>query len=279
MRRPVRPGLVAVFTIFLIAGQRHSATAQMPPPGGMLGPLHPALIDINNNGRPTPGVDMPIVPTFSPLSNTLTIVNPWQDCNGSGALHNGFVLTFDLITGLPTKATRDRGDQIETIIPTGYFTPTEPDAFHMTVTKAGVTVKSGDLALIDSGHGYFSGIAINGNVVANIDFTYADLNVDGVADFISLPWGQTAALGVKTNFGCGPGGTTPQIWVPLINNQIVLDLDGNGQPDPNFLASPPVAPANLYAAIPTLSTSALVLFAVTLLGLSLFQLRRVGLGF
>jgi len=277
MRRPARPVFAAVFAILLFAVQRPSATAQIP--GGMLGPNAPALVDTNNNGRPTPGVDLPIIPTFDSASNVLTIVNPWQDCNGSGALHNGWLFSFNPSTGLPDKATRDRGDQIETIIPTGYFSPTEPDAFHMTVTKGGTIIKQGDLALIDSGHGYFSGISIDGSVVASIDFTYADLNYDGIADFISLPWGQTAALGVKMNFGCGPGGTTPQIWIPLINNQIVLDLDGNGQPDPNFFASPPLAPGNLYAIIPTLSTSALVLFAATLLGVGLFQLRRVGLGF
>jgi hypothetical protein len=69
---------------------------------------------------------------------------------------------------------------------------------------------------------------IPGAVVFALDLSYADVDADGCADYVSVPWGQTAGI----------GGGGPQVFIPLADSDgdsrpdsIVMDLDGNGAAD------------------------------------------------
>jgi hypothetical protein len=56
---------------------------------------------------------------------------------------------------------------------------------------------------------------ILGRLAFAFDLTYADVDADGCADYVSVPWAQTGAI----------GGGGPQVFIPL------ADTDGDGRPD------------------------------------------------
>jgi hypothetical protein len=250
-----------------------------PPQGGMLGPHAPAVLDTDGSGDPSQ-CDTPIVPLYDSLADRITIPNPFEDCNKSGALHDQFFLLRNG-SGTPTEIYRDRGDQTEILTPTGFFTPNQPLSGHLDIQKLGSTVKSGDGSLVPGGPEYFTGVTggqtLGGNVSATMSFVYKGTDGNGNPAYISLPWSQLAALGVLGN-NCNTD--VPQVFIPLSNRKIVLDLNGDGVPDPIFFSSPPLAPpVRVTAGIPTVSRGVMALLAAALVGAGLLQLRRGGLGF
>jgi hypothetical protein len=232
----------------------------------------PALIDTSEDGKPTPGVDQQINPLYCAQTKMLTITNPWQDCNGSGANHNQFLVGFDGKTGLINSVMRDRGDQQEEVDVTG-LSGGQPDAFSMKVTK-GATQTTGNAFLIPGPGGNFTGIHLGAPIDLDLDFVYEDINGDGKPDYLSLPWAQMGAVGAFAN--CGPSrpdSLIPQIFIPLSNGKIAVD------DVPGFPPGPKIAPDSIYPSVPTLSRSVTMLLAVLLLSVGMFQLRRSGLGF
>lgn len=260
-----------------------SAQCFTPPlGGGMLGPNAangdaPAFLD-NGDGVPSCG-DTPIVPTFDTQLDRLTIPNPYQDCDESGAMHNQFNLMRDK-SGMPIELFRDRDDQTEVLMPTGFFAPFQPMSGQLDILKMGNTVKSGQGHLIPAG-GFFSGVSggqtMGGSVQATMSFVYTGTGGDGGPAYISLPWAQVAGLGILATSCPTP---VSQIFVPLSNGRIVLDLNGDGVPDPGLFSSPPLThQAATGAGIPAISRGTMALLAAALVGAGLFQLRRGGLGF
>jgi hypothetical protein len=79
--------------------------------------------------------------------------------------------------------------------------------------------------------------------------TLVDVNSDGCADYVSIPASQAAGLGMTPiPAGCKDAGKSPQVFVPLADSNgdskpdsIMMDLDGNGVPDPDFAPSARVA--------------------------------------
>jgi hypothetical protein len=230
----------------------------------------PALIDTNGDG-PTPATDGAITPTFCPGTNTIVIQNPWQDCDGSGALHNSFLVTFDPITNQVLSISRDRGSEQENIVPT-YDALGNPSQFSMTVDKGGTTAQQGSATLLRDGTGAYSGLFFGPPINLELDFVF-HYGSNGLPDYVSFPWSQTAAIGVKTNPGCGPAsdGSTPQIWVPLFNGIVDLNPELPGLPPPIRVGS--------NQRVPTLSGAMTIALAVSILGVGIFQLRRSGIGF
>ena len=234
--------------------------------------LKPALIDTNGDG-PTPQTDGTITPLFCP-PNTLLIQNPWEDCNKSGDLHNSFLLTFDPSTNQILSITRDRGNEQEDIVPS-YDGAGNPNQFAMSVHKGGSIVQQGSATLLKNTLGEYTGILFGDPINLELDFVY-HIGPDGKPDYVSLPWSQTAALGVGVNGGmdgCGPvpDGSTPQIWVPLVNG--VLDVN------PVVPGIPPILKVSVSRTIPTLSGGMTIALAVLILAAGMFQMRRSGLGF
>lgn len=279
--------LLLASSIMATASFLRAQCATPPLGGGMLGPNPakgdaPAFFDSDGSGGPSP-CDETILPTYDSLSDAITIPNPYQDCDGSGALHNQFFLLRDK-GGTPTEIHRDRGDQTEVLTPTNFFAPFEPTSGHLDIFKNGSLIKSGDGHLVPAG-GFFGGVSggqtLGGNVSAAMSFIYGGQAPDGGPAYISLPWSQLAALGLLNHIdGNCPAGDPPPIFVPLSNGKIVLDLDGDGAPDPPFFNSPPLTrQAAIGEGIPAVSRGTMALLACALVGAALFQLRRGGLGF
>jgi hypothetical protein len=264
MRIPAR--LVPTVVISLLVMLGAGAVGAQPSCDPVF--LKPALIDTNGDG-PTPGTDGTITPLFCP-PDTLLIQNPWQDCNGSGAFHNAFLLTFDPKTNQILSISRDRGNEQENVVPT-YDPLGNPTEFAMTVNKGGSTAQQGSATLLRDGSGAFSGIFFGPPIDLQLDFVF-HFDQNGRPDYMSLPWSQTAAIGVKTNPGCGPAsdGSTPQIWVPLVNGTIDVN--------PVLPGIPPLRVGSNQK-IPTLSGGMTLALAASILAAGLFQLRRSGLGF
>jgi len=235
--------------------------------------LKPVLIDTDGNG-PTPATDGTIDPQYCPGPQTLVIQNPWEDCNKSGDLHNSFLLAFDPITNQILSITRDRGGEQENIVP-GYDAGGNPSQFAMTVNKGGSVVQEGTATLLKNTLGEYTGIFFGDPINVQLDFVF-HIGPNGQADYVSLPWSQTAALGHGVQggmTGCGPvpDGSVPQLWIPLVNG--VLDVN------PVLPGIPPILKVSVSRTIPTLSSGMTIALAVSILAVGLFQLRRSGLGF
>lgn len=75
-----------------------------------------------------------------------------------------------------------------------------------------------------------------GNIRFQVSLSYADVTGDGCPDFVSIPWSQTASLGV-------PAGND-QVFIPLADSDgdgrpdsIQFDLDGDNVQDPDIQGS------------------------------------------
>jgi hypothetical protein len=240
-----------------------------------------AFFDSDGSGGPSP-CDEPIFPTYDAGLDRITIPNPFQNCDGSGNMHNQFDIHRDG-SSTPIALFRDRGDQTETLTPTGFFEPLQPMSGQLDIMKFGSLVKSGHGHLVPAG-GYFSGVeggqTLGGSTSATMSFVYTGTGGDGGPAYLSLPWSQLAALGLLNHIDTNCPTDPPQIFVPLSNGHIVLDLDGDGVPDPGFFSSPPLTKqAAVGFGIPAASRGTMALLAAALVGVGLFQLRRGGIGF
>jgi hypothetical protein len=115
-------------------------------------------------------------------------------------------------------------------------------------------------------------IAGNINMMATLVFTPN-------ASHVSIPTSQATMLGARGGL-CGPS-FIPQIWVPLADTDgdgrgdtIILDLDGNGIPDPQFYGSGRLGAIG----VPTTNTVGLSILMVLLGSIGAWYLgqRRLG---
>lgn len=263
------------------------------------GPNFPALVDSNGNGRPDPGVDAPFTPRASAGEGTL--ISPWQ-CDTS-APSNYF--SFDDPSGGRYQTVRRQTYGREQAVTVTQATAggaaisfslseTNPSA---AAAREGqrVTAATGAGGFVDNnGDGIYDGVSGSGNrgsgpVSVSTGFVLSDITGDAYPDYVSVPWSQSAALGVKPNFQCTPGNPTPQVFVPLADSNgdghpdsVILDLDGDTVPDPDVYQSPILAPnptGGLAAnEVPTLSQWGLVGLAASLAAAGWLFLRKSGLG-
>jgi hypothetical protein len=263
----------------------------------MFGPLNPAPVDVAGLFTATPSG-----PCAVPMrtGTTLSLFHPWSDIPATGTLCG-----FNAVTGKYTAICRTTpGGLTQMISVTGfspfrapgktttYSVPTYPSSFSYTETGT-PSPKNGTGTLVDqNGDGIFDGIALTGGSTnITLPFVYVDINGDGFADYVSLPWSQAALFGINPNGGVlapGAGGKNPQIWVPLADtngdgkgDSIVFDLTGSGVPDPDLYSSPamgPVrAPASVAPPIPTFSEWGVLwtVLALTLVGLWQLKIHAV----
>jgi hypothetical protein len=225
-----------------------------------------AFFDSDGSGGPSP-CDQPVLPLYDAILDRITLPNPFQDCDGSGNLHNQFDIHRDG-SSTPIDLVRDRGDQTETLTPTGFFEPFQPMSGQLDIIKGGDVVKSGQGHLVQGGGGFFNGVA-GGQTLGGSTSAY-----------ISRPWSEIAALGLLGHIQTNCPTDAPQVFVPLSNGRIVLDLNGDGVPDPGLFSSPPLTrQAAVGFGVPAVSRGTMALLAAALVGVGLFQLRRGGLGF
>jgi hypothetical protein len=280
MRKRTRV-LVLASSILATASFLRAQCANTPQTGGMLGPNAPILLDTDGNG-PT-GCDGTIIPLYDSQTDRITVPNPFQDCDESGGMHNEFNLLRDQ-DGTPIQLFRDRDVETEILTPTGFFAPNQPMSGHLLIQKFGSTVQEGDGHLVMGGGGFFTGVeggqTFGGDTSAAMSLVYGGTGPGGGPAYVSLPWSQLAGLGLLNHVSTNCPADVPQVFIPLSHGRIVLDLDGDGIPDPGFFSSPPLtAEAASGNGIPAVSRGTMALLAAALAGAALFQLRRGGLGF
>jgi hypothetical protein len=122
------------------------------------------------------------------------------------------------------------------------------------------------LTLIDqNADGASDAIQLSGRDVPNTTVNLVQMSSEG-RTFISIPWALAGALGVKGNY--------PPVFIPLSSGRIILDLDGDGVPDPTLLTSPPLAGAPLAPTVPTLSEWGMIFLTLLLMVGGIAVLRR-----
>lgn len=269
------------------------ALAQPVCPGGdlgMIGPCSPILVDTDTTPGPTPGTDTEIVPVMTGPS-TMLIPNPWEDCQDVTPSTPKNVLQLSrasLVGGGPfTVGTRTTDNQQERIGVTQYDAG-RPIHFAMNVEKpVGSGHASGDGGVVDANgdHIYddIEGTGGGGEMGA-INFLI-DIVIDGSGNYATIPWAEADALAVQSS-PCVNGGLPAPIHFPIadstgdgVRDAIVLDLDGNGIPDPQFLLGPVIAGAQAARfSVPTLSQWGILLAGLAIAAVAWIQIRSSGLG-
>jgi len=235
---------------------------------GMLSPTRPVIVDSNGDGMPGAGdgTALPSVPIAVGAGVLSTITNPWS-CGGN---YNQVLFTNQVGGTWRTAARQDKGGRMQTA---AVDTVSGNRAIHMTMDETG-SGKTGGGGFVDTNTDgiYDRIVGSTPDYTINIGMVFADTTGDGMGDYVSIPWAQSSLLGVNHSDSCGVGGSRdPQIWVPLadtdgdgLGDSVVLDLDGGGVPDPNFLWGPIIGPAAATVSVPSLSTIGLILLAAGL---------------
>ncbi len=198
----------------------------------MVGPQFPILVD-NGDGRPGGG-DTQLLPRQSG-ANTLELPTVFS----CGTQPNNVVtLGSPDASGKFRTASRTNNGRDQAINIAG-TSGGGASQFSYMETAVGSTFASGSGALMDmNGDGAMDAMSLggtNGSGVVSLVFT-PDSN------YVSIPASQAALLGARQG-RCGPA--AGQIFVPLADTNgdgrgdtVVLDLNGDGIPDPQYYTSP-----------------------------------------
>ncbi len=245
--------------IFAIAtAPPFSAEARAQGASRMFGPNFPALAGSDTIG-----------PTRS--GNSITIPSRWA-CGST--VTNVIDLSNQDSSGRFLTAARTNGVHRQSVTTTSIVNGS-PQQFSYLETKNGATNGTGTITLTDANSdGVVDGVLFTGAVSGSLSLAFSSDH-----NYVSAPWAEVSALGVDTTATCA--GAVPQIWIPLadtngdgVGDSIVMDLDGNGQADPDVLPGPPV----VVPAVPTMGPVArLILMAlISLAGWWFLSRRRSG---
>jgi hypothetical protein len=230
----------------------------------MVSPQFPILMD-NGDGIPGPG-DTSLLPT---QTGPTTVQLPTLFSCGTQA-NNTVTLGAPDGAGRFQAAGRTNNARNQIVNVTGAI-GAQATQFSFTEANATRTFATGTGSLIDmNGDGSADGMTISGSkgsIVLSFVFTSSNA-------YASIPAAQAALLGARQG-RCGPA--PAQFWVPLADtngdargDRVVLDLDGNGVPDPQYFTSPPIgAPA-----VPTMNTFGLALLTLLLGSIGVWYLGR-----
>lgn len=241
-----------------------SATAAAQGGLRMVGPAFPILID-SGDGMPGAG-DTPVLPQQTGATtvqlptlfscqtqpnNTVTLSSP--DSAGrfraASRVNNGRDQVVNVTNAVNGAAVQ--------------FSFSESLRTQTFATGTGTLVDTNGDRLVEA----MSITGTNGSLMVSLVFTPD-------SGYVSIPQAQAAALGVRQG-RCGP--VPGQAWVPLADRSgdgrgdtIILDLDGNGVPDPQYFESPPLGAVG----VPTLNTLGLALLTMLLGGVGVWYLGR-----
>ncbi len=267
--------VVAVFAV-LIASLPFAVTdlsAAVANLTNLVGPNSPPLADTPGNGFPNAATDTAI--GLNRVNDTVTITSPWT-CNGS-SVKNQITLSDPDMSGRFLRGSRfsENLGKTQRITITGFDGSGEPTQFLFEELTGSSVTRSGVGTLISSqNNGVYDTMELSqtgGGILATLSFSYFNTGNGNSPNFVSFPWGQTAALGGKS--ACAGG--NPQVFLPVASNgHVIFDLDGNGSPDPDLFPSPLIAPSGI-AAVPALAPAGAALLAAALLAVAVRHLRRV----
>lgn len=256
MKPVTKVGAAVGFALICTALSFPSAASDPCAGGGCLGPLSPALVDTNENGRPDPGVDLAIGLVVGPAG--LIIDSPWHH----DPLDTEHIISFrdaDLKRGgkyMAFERSSRSGLSQRVDVDVNGIRAGRATRFLFTETKLGAVGVTGSAELKDvDGDGFCERLVaerIDGTAIGfELTFVGADVNGDRRPDYISIPWAQASLLGVTVGDGHGPIYTStedPQVWLPLADtdgngapDSIVLDLDGDRRADSKLFWTPRLA--------------------------------------
>lgn len=272
----------------------------------MVGPCNPMVA-----GDPTNPSSTPISPSVSPDGMTYQLPQLWTGVTPDDRLvfftgappvpRPDGRLGARVRTAEPAVPGEATGAYVQTtgsqILSVGVFQGTGPrgttvgattavPGYGMAVTgyATGTPTFTTTVALASSkGDGVFDRVQKSGDF--DLPLVTMDASGDGMADYMSAPWGLIGTfLGGYTGDG-GPPGPTPQVWLPLADTDgdgfgdaVVFDFAGTGQPSTVIPPMPPVLPPadqrNLLA-IPTLGEWGLFALAFSLAAAAWLALRKI----
>ena len=279
MPRP-RMGALSICAVGVLLFGAGLSAQSLPTSGGMLGPNAPIIVDIDGDGQPSGG-DAPILPAVQ-SDRSVVIQHPWSNAQ---CMNSATVLLTDPqpVTGKMTNANLGGLGNID-IGQTN--SENEPVQFLFnSSTSAGVgTLQDGNGDGVYDG---FGGQTTQGDKPSfQLSWDFADPTGDNKPDYVSIPWSMASAVGVDTEDDCDVGagdGVDPQIFIPLadsngdgVKDSIILDLNGDGTPDPEFFQSPALVDPAIGdpITVPTASEWGLILLSIGLVVVAWVQLRR-----
>lgn len=257
--------VIAIVTLF--------GTPLLAQVNRMVGPYFPILIDTNGDGLPSEDIDTPVIPTIDTSLGVMHIPNPLDSCTFCGGAS---FLTLEPPGGPYAGFTRFNGTERQSIM-VGALSGGRPVSFRMEIEKGGV-LRNGVGQLLDQdGNGVMDGLRGSSTALNfTVNFLQADVDGNGIGDYISMPWSQSSIAGVPNGF--------PPIWIPLADSNgdgqpdtILLDLDGNGVADPNYVMPPVLGPAAATAglnAVPALGSWGFTALTFGILGVALAMIRK-----
>jgi hypothetical protein len=260
---------VPLVVTFVFAGP---VTASTDAQAGMrmVGPQNPILADTNGDGLPGPG-DTSVTPTLGSGGSSIELPLLFS-CNR--AANNSASLLDTDASGKYRRVRRRNNFRDQSF----YIDGVQGDganAFSYAESDNSQVHARGTGNMMDSnrdGNSDMVQIAGNISLMATLVFTPN-------SGHASIPTSQAAMLGAKGGV-CGPS-FIPQIWVPLADTDgdgrgdtIILDLDGNGIPDPQFYRSIRLGAVG----VPTTNTIGLSILMVVLGSIGAWYLgqRRLG---
>lgn len=230
--------------------------------GGMLGPGHPVRAGSSS-----------FYPTAAGMG-VYDLNSPW-DCNGADSEDS-----VAMGGGSPYESAERNNEGTGQRLRVERFTGGLPIEFEYDDDSSG----GGAAELIDmNGDMAYDMLTGGGSKGGGTPFSISfslelmDESGEGEPDHVSIPWSQISAMGwLDPTDGCNDG--EPQVWVPLADtdgdgapDSIVLDLNGDSNPDPEFYRSPRLVAA---MAVPTMDWLGLVMLGALLTGLALWTLSR-----
>ena len=235
----------------------------------MVGPRNPILADTNGDGLPGPG-DTPVTPTLGSGGSSIEL-NTLFSCNR--APNNSASLLDTDAAGKYRRVRRRNHFRDQSFFIDG-VQGGAANAFSYAESDNTQVHARGTGAMRDSnGDGNADMVQIAGNInMMALVFTPD-------SGHTSIPASQATMLGARGGL-CGPS-FIPQIWVPLADTDgdgrgdtIVLDLDGNGIPDPQFYTSMRLGAVG----VPTVNTIGVSILMIVLGSIGAWYLgqRRLG---
>jgi hypothetical protein len=272
MKRNMISGFLAATMLFASGSLFATAVALGP---GMLGPAHPAIVDVGGAGMPSAS-GSPVGMSY--MAPNLMLFYP-STCATP-------LITFgNMVGGKYQMATMMRGNTTDVMSITKFMGGRPTDWSLMegsNMGDGGVMDRNGD-GVYDA----IRGMKTGGGFSFDIGLVYASVTGHSYGDYVSIPWAEASLLGVGGN--CKVDGMDPQVFVPMadtngdgVPDSIVFDFNNTGSPDPAFPPGPIISGPNQPLAgvpvsgppIPTFSQWAVLVATLALAGVGWLQLKK-----
>jgi len=274
----IRKLAAGAFLLTLVVASANVGAASPPSLGpGMVGPLHPPIVDTDGDGTPSAG-DTPILLFRSTGSPIVSLSYP-------GGCGTPLITLSNMVGGKYQTLSISRPGKLQTIsILTSMAGRPTQWSYNETTHSSPLTGQGGVLDLngdgvADSFNGGGTGMSFN------LNFLFRSTTNHPYGDYATLPWSQLNALGVLGN--CMIGGKNPMVFIPMadtnsdgVPDSVVVDSDGDGVADPDLPPGPVISSATQpldgisAGAIPTFSQGALLAVAFALAVAGWMQLRK-----